>query len=355
MSELDKVLASLNKSYGKAIINKADEIKYPAVTRLSTGSLSLDLELGGGIPCGRVTMIVANESAGKTTLVCHMIVEAQKLGRRVVFIDAEGTFDPVWAACIGVDLSKLTIAVPDVGEQAVDILEAVVRSNECDLIILDSVAALMPAAELDKPMFEASKTGEGEATIEQIGNKAVMLNRGVRRLTSALNEITMMGERNKTSVILINQFREKIGGYGNPEVIPGGKGIKFLASIILELRKPLGKDGWMEEERNGETVKIGHEIRFKTLKNKTFAPFRTGVTYLYFDGAMKGQLDRSREVFMYAKLIGLIDAKGQWIVIEGKKLQGQDNAIAYLRENKPVQDKLEADIRQHYLKGRSNG
>ncbi|MEQ1678479.1 MAG: AAA family ATPase, partial [Chitinophagaceae bacterium] len=207
MSALDDVLKGLNKTYGKPVISQADKIIYPKLTRLSTGSLAIDLELGGGVPFGKVTMIVANESAGKTTLAINMIVEAQKLGKRVVFIDVEGTFDKDWAETIGVDLSKLHIAIPDVGEQAVDILDAVVQSNEAGLVILDSIAALMPAAELNKPMIDVDSKGEYESSPEQIGDRALMLNRAVRKLTSALNKINEEGERNQTAVVLINQFR----------------------------------------------------------------------------------------------------------------------------------------------------
>ena len=350
MSDLDEALKKLNKEWGKPIINRADEVKYAPVERLSTDSLALDLELGGGIPYGKVTMIVANESAGKTTLACHLIVQAQKKGQRVCIIDVEGTFDKAWAEIIGVDLHKLDLAIPEVGEQAVDILETFVRSNECGLVILDSLAAMMPASEMEKQMVETNMKGAFEVNPEQLGDRATMLNRGVRRLTSALNEINEMGERNRTAVVLINQFRERVGGYGNPEVIPGGKGIKFISSIILELKKPLGKDGWIEEERNGELIKIGHEIRFKTQKNKTFCPFRTGTTYLYFDGPMKGQLDKIRDTYNYAKLLSLIDVKGQWIVIGDKKIQGEANAIKHLRDNPKIQEKLEKEIRQAYLK-----
>lgn len=340
MSELDKVLGDLNKKYGKPIISQADEIKYPSIQRISTSSLALDLELGGGIPCGRVTMIVANESAGKTTLACNIIVEAQKQGKRVVFIDVEGTFDAEWAKAIGVDLSKLHIAIPDNGEQAMDILEDVLRTNECGLVILDSVAALMPKSEIESSM---------EDDLEKLGNKAVMLNRAMRKLTSALNEMDELGERNNTSVILLNQFREKIGiAYGNPEVIPGGKGIKFTSSIILELRK----GGWIEETRNGEEIKVGQEVKFKTLKNKTFTPFRSGLMYLYFDGPTKGKFDKANEIYNYGKLSGIIKIDGQMTYLEDKKLRGEDNAVKYLRDNTKLQEKLEKEIRRMYLKGK---
>lgn len=351
---LDKILASLNKRYGKAVINNADEIKYPALERIRTGSLAIDVEIGGGIPRGRVTMIVANESAGKTTLALHIIKQAQKQEGRILFVDAEGTFDPEWAKTIGVDLTKLIVAVPDVGEQAADIIEAGIRSNECSLIVLDSIAALQPAAELDKPMIESNRDGGHESSPEQIGDRALMLNRAVRRLTSALNAITEQGERNSTAVILLNQFRLKIGGYGNPETIPGGLGIKFMSSIILELRKPGGKDGWIEEDRNGEPVKIGQEVRFKTQKNKTYCPFRTGTTYLMFDGPMKGQIDTIKELYTYGRLLGLISETAQAVFsIDGKKFRGQKQVEEYLRVNPKYCEQLENDIRERYLHGKT--
>ena len=338
MSELDNVLKQLNKKYGKAILNQADQIKYVAVERIPTGSLSLDLELGGGIPHGRITMMVANESAGKTTLALKIVAEAQKKGLNVVWVDAEGTFDASWATLLGVDLKKLTIAIPDVGEQAADIIEAVVRSKDCGLVILDSIAALMPKAELDASM---------EDDPERLGNKAQMLNRAMRRLTSALNEIDEMGERNGTSILLINQFRQKIGvAYGNPEVMTGGTGIKFASSIIVELRR----GQWIEEDKNGEKVKIGQEIKFKTSKNKTFSPLRTGITTLYFSGPLKGKIDTAKETYIYGKLLGLIKVEGQMSYIDDKKLRGEDNAVAYIRETPKTQERLEKEIRKLFLK-----
>lgn len=354
MSELDRVLADLNKRYKKPIISRGDEIKYPEIGRIPTGSLAIDLEIGGGIPCGKVTMIVANESAGKTTSACNIIVEAQKQGKRAVFIDVEGTFDAEWAKAIGVDLNKLMIAIPDIGEQAIDILEAVVRSKEAGVVILDSIAALMPTAEINKPMVEVDKEGEYESSPEQIGDRALMLNRAVRKLVCALNEINELGERNETAVVLINQFREKVNAQrgANPEVIPGGKGIKFVSSIILELRKLSGKDTWITEMQNGEEIKIGQTINFLTQKNKTFSPFRKGVTYLYFNGPMKGHFDKAREVQHYGTLLGLIKVEGQMTYLDDKKLRGEDNAIKYIRDNPKLQEKLEKEIRQVYLKGK---
>ena len=352
MSELDETLKKLNKRYGKPIIAQADEIVFPKVTRLSTGSLAIDLELGGGIPFGKVTMIVANESAGKTTLATHMIVEAQKLGKRVVFIDVEGTFDREWAKTIGVDLSKLTVAIPDIGEQAIDILEGVVRSNEAGLVILDSIAALMPTAEINKPMVDVAQNGDYESSPEQIGDRALMLNRAVRKLVCALNAINELGERNQTAVVLINQFREKVNAQrgANPEVIPGGKGIKFVSSIILELRRLTGKDTWITEIQNGEEIKIGQTVNFLTQKNKTFCPYRKGSTQLYFDGPMKGQFDRASEIYNYGVLLNLIKVEGQMTYLDDKKLRGRDNAVHHLRENLKTQEKLEKEIRRVYLK-----
>lgn len=342
MGNLDRILASLNKKYGKAIINQADEIKFPAVDRIPTGSLSIDLEIGGGIPKGRITMMVANESAGKSTLALKTAVEAQKLGLKVVYIDVEGAFDAEWAKALGVDISKLTVAIPDNGEMACDILEAVVRSGDCGLIILDSVAQLMPKAELEISM---------EDDPERLGNKAQMLNRAMRRLISAINMIDELGERNKTAIILINQFRQAIGVmYGPTEVIPGGKGIKFASSIILELRK--GK--WIEVKREGEDVKIGQEIKFKSSKNKTYIPMRTGITYLYFDGPRKGQIDRSREVYMYGRITGILKETGKAIFeLDGKKFRGEDNVLSYLADNPKLLEKMEKDIRQVYCHGKS--
>lgn len=343
MGNLDKILESLNKKFGKAIINQADEIKYPAVERISTGSLAIDIEIGGGLPRGRITMVVGNESSGKTALILKTIAQAQKKGLKCVFIDAEGTFDKEWAEKLGVDTKELVLAIPDIGEQACDILEAVVKSGDCGLVVLDSVAALMPKAELDISM---------EDDPEKLGNKAQMLNRAMRRLTAAINTIDELGERNKTAIVLINQFREKIGiAYGNPEVVCGGKGIKFASSIILEVRK----GAWIEETVNGEEVKRGQEIKFKTSKNKTYAPLRSGLTYFYFDGPHKGEIRRAKEVYAYGRLIGLIKETGKAIFeIEGKKLRGEDNVVEYLEANPKYMEKLEQEIRDRYLHGKSD-
>ena len=359
MSELDDALKKYNSLFKKPIVATASDFKYAEIDRISFGDLALDIETGGGVPRGKVTMIVGNESTGKTTLTMHLIKQAQKLPGNVLFIDVEGTFDPAWAKTIGIDLDRLKLAVPDVGEQAVDILELATRSNECSLIILDSIAAMMPAAEISKPMVKMKQDGDYEAVAEQIGDRATMLNRGVRRLTSALNEITELGERNSTAIVLLNQFREKIGVMNaNNEVIPGGRGIKFVSSMIMELRRPVS-DGWMVVEREGRedekdsTVqdKIGQHIRFRTLKNKTYVPFRSGTSYLYFDGPRKGQLDVEREVYVYSRLLGLLNETGKAVFkIDGKVLRGEDQVINYLMENPRSMKDLETQIRARYLK-----
>jgi recombination protein RecA len=339
MSDLDIVLAGCNKHYGKPIINKASGIKFPETGRISSGSLAFDLESGGGYARGKINMLIATESAGKTSLALKAVVEAQKQKLRTVFVDVEGTFDNAWAKHLGVDLDKLDVALPENGEQAMDIVEAVVGTDDCGLIVLDSIAALCPKIELEESMEDAP---------EKLGNKATLLNRSMRRLVAVLNKISENGERNQTTILLINHFRFKIGAYGPPETYPGGQGIKQNSSIIAELRR--GNSGeWIEEERNGEKVRIGQMIKFKFSKNKTFTPFRTGSTCLYIDGPLKGQLDKSQEVYTYGALLGLIKVEGQMTYLDDKKLRGRDNAIQYLRENIKTQDRLEQEIRKAYF------
>lgn len=340
MSDLDKVLGNLKKKFGAATINPADKIIYPAVKRIPTGSLSLDLEIGGGLPRGKVVMIPANESVGKTTIALHMVAKAQKLKYKAAFIDVEGTFDKDWAKKIGVDLSTLLLAKPDSGEMALEILESLVETNEVDLIILDSLAALIPKAELDKSLFDDP---------QKMCERAVLLGRSITRLAAILNKLSDKLEANETCVVLLNQLREKPGVmYGNPEVIPGGKAIKFFSSIIINLTK--GK--WLEIGKDPNKMKIGQEIKLYTSKNKTFVPFKRGVMYLYFEGEKMGTLDQIQELFTYGKLLNIIQQSGHFYVIEGTKINGADAAMQYLKDNPKTAEKIEKEVRERYLKER---
>ena len=340
MSDLDKVLANLKKKFGTASINPADKITYAAVKRIPTGSLSLDLEMGGGLPRGKVVMIPANESVGKTTVALHMVASAQKNKCKAAYIDVEGTFDKEWAKKIGVNLSDLLLSKPDSGEMALEILESLVETNELDLIVLDSLAALIPKAELDKSLFDDP---------QKMCERAVLLGRSVTRLAAILNKLSDKLEANETCVVLLNQLREKPGVmYGNPEVIPGGKAIKFFSSIIVNLTR--GK--WLEIGKDPNKVKIGQEIKLYTSKNKTFVPFKRGVMYLYFEGDKMGKLDQIQELFTYGKLLNLIQQSGHFYVVDGVKINGADATMKYLEDNPKIAEKIEKTIRERYLKER---
>lgn len=326
----EDVVKLLNKKFGSDIIQPAVAMKGLKVERISTGSISVDVETGGGLPKGRLVEIYGKESSGKTYVSLKTVAEAQKEGRKVLWIDAEGVFDAEWAKKLKVNLELLEIAKPETLEQTGTILDAATRSRKYSVIVLDSVAALLPEEDLIKSMDEH----------ERMGNRAILMNRTVRKLQSALNT-TEDGKKNDTLLIFINQIREKIGiMYGNPETTTGGLGIRFCASIRLELRRS-------ELIKEKDQV-IGVTIKFKTAKNKTFTPLKKGQFIIYTTGEKAGQIDRVDEIFRYGIISGVIEHSGKTYIIDGHKLLGQENARAYLRENPKLIDKLYKELQRVY-------
>lgn len=331
---LDDVIKLLNKKYGENSIISGDECKRLVLPRVSTGSLSLDIETGGGLPNGRLIEIFGSEGSGKTSLAIKIAAEVQKIGKKVVWVDAEGAFDPIWAEKLGMNLKLLRIARPEKGEVAADIIDAVVRSGECGLVVLDSVAAVIPNLDLETSMVDP----------ERLGDRAKLINRLVRKLQSALN--MKVGENelpNDCTAIFINQIREKIGiRYGNPETTPGGRGLRFHASIRVHVRR----GDWIEKDSN----KIGHVIKFRIVKNKTYPPYRTGMFDFYFDGAKKGQIDNIKEVVNYATLKDLLKIEKRTYYIGDKKLVGKQKMEEYLKGHPKLVEKLRNQILDIYFK-----
>jgi len=343
VGELDNILRQLNKDFGKNTIISGDEIVSLDIERIPTGSLSLDIETGGGFPCGRVVELFGRESAGKTFIALKAVAEAQKLGKVAVWIDVEGSFDPVWSALLGVDLKKLKLCRPETGELACDIMDAVLRSGECGILVLDSTAALVPLQDIDTAMNH----------VEQMGVRAKMVNRLIRKLHSALN--MKVGEdclQNSCLVVFINQIREKIGvAFGNPETTPGGLGLRHAASIRIDIHKTWIKASAAEDEKRI----IGQTIKFVTVKNKTFPPYRRGEFDIYVDGPAKGQIDDIREVFSYGVITGLIEQNKTTYTVGKEEVVGKEKTVAYLRENPIAVADLKKKIMAKFLLKAKNG
>lgn len=319
---LDLALGQIEKAFGKEAICKLGSGNVKKVEAISTGALSLDLALGvGGLPRGRVIEIYGPEAGGKTTLSLHVAAMAQKTGGVVAFIDAEHALDPVYASLIGVNVDELLISQPDSGEQALEIAEKLVRSGAIDLIIIDSVAALVPQAEI-----------EGEMGDAHVGLQARLMSQALRKLTSILN-------KTKTSIIFINQLRQKIGVmFGNPETTPGGLALKFYSSVRIDVRR-------IENLKKGDEV-IGTRVRAKVTKNKVAPPYRQAeFTMLHGEGISKEAciLDKGVEA-------GLIEKSGSWFIYGEEKLgQGADNARQYLKDNAELARELEDKLYVKYL------
>lgn len=332
MTQLDEVLVKLKKRFGAAIA-QGDEIKSLELERVSTGSLALDIETGGGLPYGRIVEFYGLESCGKSTLAMKVAASVQKAGKPVVWIDAEGAFDGEWAKLLGVDLGKLTVAKPQTGEEAGDILVSVVQSGVCGLVVLDSVGALMPALEQEKSMVDEP---------EKVGGIAMLMTRLMKRTTSSLNTYDEDSKWNNCLVLLLNQIREDLKvKYGNPEKAPGGHAIQHGCSIIVRLRR----GDWIESElEGGDKVKIGHAIRFRTEKNKTFAPYRESQFNFYFSGDLKGQFDTVEEVMRYGELRGIINVAGRTYQYGELKAVGRDNFLGLMRADKKLVEKIKGEV-----------
>ena len=324
---IETAMAQIEKLYGKGSIMRCGDEQAANVEAISTGSLALDLALGiGGLPKGRIVEIYGPESSGKTTLALHVLAQAQKAGGEVAFIDAEHALDIGYARALGVNVEDMLVSQPDTGEQALEITEALVRSGAIDVIVVDSVAALVPRAEI-----------EGEMGDSFVGLHARLMSQALRKLTGAVG-------KTNTIVIFINQLREKVGVmYGNPEVTTGGRALKFYASVRIDVRR-------IETLKNGSEM-IGNRTRAKVVKNKMAPPFREAeFDIMYGEGiSMLGEL-----IDLGVKL-DLVQKSGSWYSMGETRIgQGRDSAKQYLRDNPEIAAKLEADIRRDFHKLMSN-
>lgn len=322
LKALDAAVAQIEKQHGKGSVMKlGDKGATINIETIPTGSISLDIALGlGGIPKGRIIEVYGPESSGKTTVALHMVAEVQKRGGIAGFIDAEHALDPVYASNIGVDIDNLYISQPDYGEQALEITETMVRSGAVDIIIVDSVAALVPKAEID-----------GEMSDVQVGLQARLMSKALRKLTAVIS-------KSNCTVIFINQLREKVGVmFGNPETTTGGRALKFYSSIRLDVRK-------CETLKAGGEV-VGSRTRIKVVKNKIAPPFKEAE----FDIMFGEGISREGDILDLAAELSIINKSGAWYAYNGEKIgQGRDNAKKYLKENPAVFEEIDAAVRKHY-------
>ena len=318
---LDEVLASIEKQFGKGSVMKLGDNEHMDIETIPSGCLSLDIALGvGGYPKGRIIEIYGPESSGKTTFALHAIAEAQKLGGRAAFIDAEHALDPTYAAKIGVNTDELILSQPDSGEQALEICEALVRSGAISIIVIDSVAALVPQAEI-----------EGEMSDMQVGLQARLMSKALRKLSGVIS-------KTNTIAIFINQLREKVGVmFGNPETTTGGRALKFYSSIRLEIRRS-------EQIKDGSDV-IGNKTNIKVVKNKMAPPFKNcTVDIMYGEGVSK-----EGELIDLASEAKIIDKTGAWYSYNGEKLgQGKENVKTLLKSNPKLTSEIDKLVREHF-------
>ncbi len=318
---LEQVLQDIEKQFGKGAIMKLGSSEHMEVEATSSGSLALDVALGvGGYPKGRIIEIYGPESSGKTTFALQAIAEVQKSGGRAAFIDAEHALDPVYAKNLGVDINELLLSQPDTGEQALEICEALVRSEAVNIIVIDSVAALVPQAEIDGDMGDS-----------HVGLQARLMSQALRKLSGTIN-------KTKTTAIFINQLREKVGVmFGNPETTPGGRALKFYATIRLDVRRG-------EQIKMADQV-IGNKTNIKVVKNKVAPPFKTAtVDIMYGEG-----VSHEGELIDIASDLNIIDKSGAWYSYNGEKIgQGRENVKITLKENKALMDEIEQKVRDHF-------
>jgi recombination protein RecA len=321
---LDAALGQIEKQFGKGAVMKLGERTAMQVESISTGALSLDVALGiGGVPRGRVVEIFGPESSGKTTVALHIIAEAQRNGGTAAFIDAEHALDPKYAGKLGVDIDNLIVSQPDTGEQALEITEALVRSGAIDVIVVDSVAALVPKAEID-----------GEMGDSHVGLQARLMSQALRKLAGVIS-------KSSTVCIFINQLREKVGiMFGNPETTPGGRALKFYASVRLDVRK-------IETLRNGTDI-VGSKTRVKVVKNKVAPPFKEAeFDIIYGEG-----ISREGCILDIAVNMDVVEKSGAWFSYKGQRIgQGRDNARLFLKANPLIRDELDAKIRSMITAG----
>jgi len=320
---LEMAMSQIEKQFGKGSVMKLGEFKAMEVEAIPTGALSLDIALGiGGVPRGRIIEIYGPESSGKTTLALHVVAEAQKMGGEAAFIDAEHALDPVYAKKLGVDIDNLIVSQPDTGEQALEITESLVRSGALDVIVVDSVAALVPKAEIDGDMGDS-----------HMGLQARLMSQALRKLAGALN-------KTKTVLIFINQLREKIGVmFGNPETTTGGRALKFYASVRMDIRKTenIKQDGEFK----------GSRARVKIVKNKVAPPFREAE----FDIVYGEGISKAGNILDMAVNLDIIEKSGSWFSYDGNRIgQGRENVKKYLIENPEILEEVEAKVRENFEK-----
>mgnify|MGYP004507496071 CR=1 FL=1 len=320
---LEAAMSQIEKQFGKGSVMKLGEFKAMEIEAIPTGALSLDMALGiGGVPRGRIIEVFGPESSGKTTLALHVVAEAQKMGGEAAFIDAEHALDPVYAKKLGVDIDNLIVSQPDTGEQALEITESLIRSGALDVIVVDSVAALVPKAEIDGDMGDS-----------HMGLQARLMSQALRKLAGAIN-------KTKTVLIFINQLREKIGVmFGNPETTTGGRALKFYASVRLDIRK-------IENIKQDGEVK-GNRVRVKVIKNKVAPPFREAE----FDIVYGEGISKAGNILDMAVNMDIIEKSGSWFSYDGNRIgQGRENVKKYLKENPEVLADVEQKVRANFAK-----
>jgi len=318
---LESALLQIKKDFGEGAIMKLGDNKSHNISVISSGSLTLDIALGvGGLPKGRIVEIYGPESSGKTTIALQAIAEVQKVGGNAAFIDAEHALDPVYADNIGVDIDELLLSQPDTGEQALEIVEALVRSNSLDIIVIDSVAALVPRAEI-----------EGEMGDSHVGLQARLMSQALRKLSGIIN-------KSNTIVVFINQLREKVGIiFGNPETTPGGRALKFYSTIRLDIRRS-------EQIKQGTDL-VGNKTKIKVVKNKVAPPFKLAIVdIVYGEG-----ISREGELVDLGVEVGILKKSGSWYAYDSQKIgQGRENAKMYLKDNPDIAMVVEDKIREHF-------
>ncbi len=324
---LDAAMSQIEKQFGKGSVMKLGEFKSMNVEAISTGALNLDIALGiGGIPKGRIIEIYGPESSGKTTLALHAVAEAQKKGGEAAFIDAEHALDPSYAKKIGVDIDNLIVSQPDTGEQALEIAEALIRSGAIDIVVVDSVAALVPKAEIDGDMGDA-----------HVGLQARLMSQALRKLAGTIN-------KTNATIIFINQLREKVGVmFGNPETTPGGRALKFYSSVRMDIRR-------IENIKQDGNV-VGSRTRVKVVKNKVAPPFREAE----FDIVYGKGISKEGTILDLAVELNIIEKSGSWFSYNGERIgQGRENIKTYLSENPKLMAEVEKKIRDNFSKAFEN-
>ena len=320
---LEMAMSQIEKQFGKGSVMKLGEFKAMEIEAIPTGALSLDIALGiGGVPRGRIIEVFGPESSGKTTLALHIVAEAQKMGGEAAFIDAEHALDPVYAKKLGVDIDNLIVSQPDTGEQALEITESLVRSGALDVIEVDSVAALVPKAEIDGDMGDS-----------HMGLQARLMSQALRKLAGAIN-------KSKTVLIFINQLREKIGVmFGNPETTTGGRALKFYASVRMDIRR-------IENIKQDGEVK-GNRVRVKVIKNKVAPPFREAE----FDIVYGQGISKEGNILDMAVNLDIVEKAGSWFSYNGERIgQGRENVKKYLKENPEMLEDIEEKVRENFAK-----